>query len=325
VKRALLLIVLAGVALLTAATLPHGAVAALPNYSSGTSIGEGVPLKAYATLTPQVHLFGDTVTARLAVVADTKWVDPERLRVSAGFEPYTIVRTPQRTSYSVGRFQQVTWTWTLRCITTACVPRVPPSERFHIFRFRTIHIEYVALNGKRAYGIDATWPRVEVVSQVSPGVAKFLQKTNHLNWRFHIAPVASPTYRVSPTVLFWLAFGMGIALLLVAAAFGLALVPADPPAQGIRPRRGDGHTTLERAHRGARVGARARRRDARTQGARARGGRARRRDAGSRTSTSYPARHASSPGRRAHRRTTRSRRSPSARAATGRATEEVDE
>ncbi len=245
-KRALLLIVLAGVALLTAATLPHGAVAALPNYSSGTSIGEGVPLKAYATLTPQVHLFGDTVTARLAVVADTKWVDPERLRVSAGFEPYTIVRTPQRTSYSVGRFQQVTWTWTLRCITTACVPRVPPSERFHIFRFRTIHIEYVALNGKRAYGIDATWPRVEVVSQVSPGVAKFLQKTNHLNWRFHIAPVASPTYRVSPTVLFWLAFGMGIALLLVAAAFGWRWYRLIRPRREYGPGEATG-TPLERA------------------------------------------------------------------------------
>jgi hypothetical protein len=245
VKRGLL-IALAGVALLAAATLPHRAIAALPNYSSGTSIGEGVPLKAYATLTPQVHLFGDTVTARLAVVADTKWVDPERLRVSAGFEPYKAVRTPQRTSYSVGRFQQVTWTWTLRCITTACVPRVPPSERFHIFRFRTIHIEYVALNGRRAYGIDATWPRVEVVSQVSPGVATFLQKTNHLNWRFHIAPVASPTYRVSPTVLFWLAFGMGIALLLVAAAFGWRWYRLMRPRREYGPGEATG-TPLERA------------------------------------------------------------------------------
>jgi hypothetical protein len=242
VKRAVLL-ALGAAALLAGA---NGAVAALPNYSSGTSVGEGVPLKAYATLTPQVHLFGDTITARLAVVADTKWVDPERLRVSAGFEPYKVVRTPQRTSNSVGRFQQVTWTWTLRCITTECVPRVPPSERFHIFRFRTIHIEYVGLNGKPAYGIDATWPRVEVVSQVSPGVAKFLQKTNHLNWRFHIAPVASPTYRVSPNVLFWLAFGAGIVLLLVAAAFGWRWYRLVRPRKTYGPGEATG-TPLERA------------------------------------------------------------------------------
>jgi hypothetical protein len=245
VKRAIL-IALAGAALLAAATLPHRASAELPIYSSGTSVGEGVPLKAYATLTPQVHLFGDTVTARLAVVADTKWIDPERLRVSAGFEPYKAARTPQRTSYSVGRFQQVTWTWTLRCLTTQCVPRVPPSERFHVFRFRTVHIEYVALNGKRAYGIDATWPRVEVFSQVSPGVATSLQRTNHLNWRFHIAPVASPTYRMSPTLLIWLALGVGTALLLAAAAFGWRWYRL------IRPRKEHGRgdatgTPLERA------------------------------------------------------------------------------
>ena len=212
-KRAAV-IVLAGAALLSGS---YRASAALPNFPSGTSVGEGVPLKAYATLAPQVHLFGDVVTARLAVVADTKWVDPERLRVSTNFEPYRLLRHPVRASFSVGRFQQVTWTWTLRCITTECVPRVPPSERFHVFHFQTIHIEYVALNGKPAYGIDATWPKVEVFSQVSPGVAKFLQKTNHLNWRFQIAPVASPTYRISPSLLFWLALGLGIATLIAAA------------------------------------------------------------------------------------------------------------
>jgi hypothetical protein len=243
-KRALLVALSA--ALLGAAALPHRAVADLPNFPSGTSVGEGVPLKAYATVTPQVHLFGDVVTARLAVVADTKWVDPERLRVSTGFNPYKIVRTPQRTSYSVGRFEQVTWTWTLRCITTKCVPRVPPSERFHIFRFQTIHIQYVKANGKPAYGIDATWPKVEVQSQVSPGVTAFLQKTNHLNWRFHITPLATPTYRVSPVVLFWLALGAGIAMLLVAVVFGWRWYRLIRPRKVYGPGAATG-TTLERA------------------------------------------------------------------------------
>jgi hypothetical protein len=246
VRRALLITVATAAALTAAATLPHGALAGFPNYPSGTSVGEGRPLKAYATLTPQVHLFGDLLTARLAVVADTKWIDPERLRVSTGFEPYKVVRTPQRTSYSVGRFEQVTWTWTLRCITTKCVPRVPPSERFHVFGFQTIHIEYVKANGKRAYGMDATWPKVEVLSQVSPGVASFLQRTNHLNWRFHITPVAAPTYRVSPTVLFWLALGAGIAMLLAASAFGWRWYRLIRPRTVFGPGESAG-TTLERA------------------------------------------------------------------------------
>jgi hypothetical protein len=235
VKRVAALLV-AALALLAAAVHSHNAGAALPNYPSGSSMGEGVPLKAYATIVPEVHLFGDVITARLAVVADTKWVDPARLRVSTDFKPYTLVRRSTTARLHVGRFQQLTWTWTLRCITTACVPRMPPSERFHVFRFQLIHIDYLSLSGKRTYGIDATWPKVEVVSKVSPGVATFLQMTNHLNWRFHIAPVAAPTYRVSPSVLFWLALGAGIAMLLaasmLAARWYRLIRPARPRESG---------------------------------------------------------------------------------------------
>ena len=237
---------LACAALLGAALQTQRADATLPNYPSGTSVGEGVPLKAYATIAPQVHGFGDVITARLAVVADTKWVDPTRLRVSTDFKPYQLVRHSTEATVHVGRFQQLTWTWTLRCITSACVPRVPPSERFHIFRFQLIHIDYLTPTGKRAYGIAATWPKVEVVSQVTPGVAKFLQKTNHLNWRFHITPVAAPTYRLSPSVLFWLALSGGLVLLLGASLLAWHWY------RFIRPRRvqeagGPSGTPLERA------------------------------------------------------------------------------
>ncbi len=245
-KRAVVVGVVATAALLGAALHPHPADATLPNFPAGSSVGEGVPLKAYATIAPQVHLFGDVLTARLAVVADTKWVDPARLRVSTDFRPYTLVRHSTKATVQVGRFQQLTWTWTLRCITTECVPRLPPSERFHVYRFQLVHIDYLRPNGRRAYGISATWPKVEVVSQVSPGVATFLKKTNHLNWRFHIAPVAAPTYRVSPGMLFWLALCAGIGLLLVAS------VLARRWYRLIRPRRlaqagGVTGTPLERA------------------------------------------------------------------------------
>lgn len=207
---------LAALAAALAAAAP--AAATLPVYSSGSSIGEGVPLKAYATVTPTVHLFGDLVTARLAIVADTKLIDPARLRVSTDFKPYRTVRHPVVDRLAIGRFAQVTWTWMLRCLTTPCVPVVPPSDRYHVFRFQTIHISYLSANGQRAYGIDATWPKIEVLSQVSPGVAAFLQKTNHLSWRFKLAPVAAPTYRISPSLLYRLALGAALALFLLAAA-----------------------------------------------------------------------------------------------------------
>ena len=200
----------------SAAATPKPSNNGLPVSPSGSSIGEGLPLKAYTTITPAVHLFGDMVTARLAIVADTKLVDPKRLRIATDFTPYTLMRLPAKQQIEIGRFAQITWTWQLHCLTTSCVPRVPPSDQAHIFRFRKIQIAYLSPRGRPAYAIEATWPRVEVLSQVSPGVATFLKKTGRLNWRFQLTPVASPTYRMSPSLLYRLALGLAAALFLIA-------------------------------------------------------------------------------------------------------------
>ena len=207
------------------------AAATLPVHQSGSSVGEGVPLKAYASITPTVHLFGDVLTARLAIVADTKWVDAARLRVRASFTPYEKVRAPQILRLASGRFEQITYTWSLRCIVSPCVPRTPPSDRYHVFHFTPAHVDYVTAAGRPAYGIDTYWPPVEVISQVSPGVAAFLQKTRHINWRVHLAPVATPTYRVSPTLVLWLA------AVLAAGFAGLAVLLTGRWYRGLRPAR----------------------------------------------------------------------------------------
>ena len=210
-------------ALFTAAAalvLAAPAAARLPVFESGSSVGEGLPFKAYATISPTVHLFGDSITAKIAIVADTKLVDPARLEVSTDFAPYVLTNSPTILRLRMGRFAQVTWTWTLHCLTLPCVPRVPPSDKFHVFRFHPARITYLQINRKPAYAISASWPPVEVLSQVSPGVAAFLQKTSRLNWRLGMTPVAAPTYRLSPGLLFWLA--IGIAGVLGLAALGLA-------------------------------------------------------------------------------------------------------
>jgi hypothetical protein len=235
-------LLLAAAAALVLAT-PAGA--RLPVFEQGSSVGEGVPLKAYATVTPTVHLFGDELTAKIAVVADTKWVDPVRLRVATNFTPYALTKPPTVLRLRVGRFAQVTWTWTLRCITSPCVPRLPPSDKFHIFHFRPARIEYVARDGRPMYGISAGFPPVEVLSQVSPGVAAFLRKTNRLNWRVDFTPVAAPAYRISPSLLFWLVIALGGVLVLGAGWSGrrwyLVVRPHRAPVQ-VEP-----ETPLERA------------------------------------------------------------------------------
>jgi hypothetical protein len=229
-----------------ALVLAGPAAATLPVHNGGSSVGEGVPLKAYATISPTVHLFGDSITAQIAIVADTKWVDPTRLHVTADFTPYEPTKAPNVLRLRIGRFAQVTWTWTLHCVTTRCVPRAPPSDGAHVFRFQPARIAYLRPNQKPAYRITAGWPPIEAVSQVSPGVVAVLQKTRRLNWRIGLTPVAAPTYRLSPGVLFWLAVGAaaGLSLLALWLAWRWYLV--------VRPRRAhefpmDPGTPLERA------------------------------------------------------------------------------
>jgi hypothetical protein len=231
-RRALL----AAVVLALAAAAP--AAALLPPTPTGSAVGDDVPLKAYASLTPPVHLFGDAVTAKVAVVADTKWVDPARLRVTAEFQPYQPVRAPTVLRLGSGRFLQITWTWTLRCLSATCVPTAPPSDKFHVFHFRPAHIDYLAASGKREYGITAAFPAVEALSQVSPGVVAYLARHKALNWQFRLAPVAAARYRVSPLLVFWLGIGLaavfGTGGLLIAGRFALGFrkprVAAEPAA-----------------------------------------------------------------------------------------------
>jgi hypothetical protein len=184
----------------------------MPFHASGSVVGEGAPLKAYASIVPIVHLFGDTLQAKLAVVADTRWVDASRLRVRAGFAPYTATGAPTLLRLHVGRFEQLTWTWHLRCLTAKCVPVAPPSETLHVFRFPSAHIDYLKPSGERDYGISAAWPKVEVLSQVSPGVESALLNARKYNWQYSLTPVAAPTFRVSPMLLFWLALGLAGAI-----------------------------------------------------------------------------------------------------------------
>jgi hypothetical protein len=200
---------------------PAAAQMGVPFHPSGSVVGEGLPLKAYANIKPTVHLFGDTVRAQLAVVADTRWVDPTRLHVLAGFKPYEAVAPPVLLRLHVGRFEQLTWTWTLRCLQAPCVPVPPPSELYHVFRFHNAKVEYLSRKGTVEYSVSAAWPPVEVLSGVSPAMAKALTTLKRYDWQYGLAPVTAPTFQISPALLFWLALaGAGIALLAGVATAG---------------------------------------------------------------------------------------------------------
>jgi hypothetical protein len=217
----------------------------LPYYPSGSVIGAGLPLKAYVSISPAVHLFGDTIHARLDVLADSLLVDPASIRVHGGFLPYRPVAPPTLVRTRVGRLTQLTWTWSLRCLDFNCVPTAPPSDRYHIFRFHPVHVDVVTASGKLRYGITAGWPPIQVDSQMSPAVLRALALQSRLAWRYQLTPLAAPTYERSPSLLFWLALGVAGITFLGAAGAVLRWY------LGIRPRRAKAAarpgTPLERA------------------------------------------------------------------------------
>ena len=218
------------VAGLAALALAAPSAALLPPVPSGSAVGEAVPLKAYASISPPVNLFGDSVTARVAVVADTKWVDTARLRVTTDFRPFKAVSAPTIAQLGHGRFAQITWTWTLRCLTVPCVPQTRPTDVVRTFRIRPAKIDYLTTTGARAYGITASFPALTTLSQLNVGIRQYLASHNSLRFRFRLTPVAAPQYRLSPTLLFWLAVGLGLTLAAAAAVlagrWALSLLPA---------------------------------------------------------------------------------------------------
>jgi hypothetical protein len=210
--------VVAAAAVLAALAVAAPADATIPPTPGGSVLGRNLPLKVYASVNPPVHLFADVVTARVAVVADRKWVAPSNVRVTVHFAPYRPAGRPTEVRTSNGRLLQITWTWKLRCLTTKCLPVTRSSSTSHIFHFSPAHIEYLSPRGTVRYALNARFQPIVAFSQLSPSVvaAALRQK---LSWRYQFTPLSGPHYRLSPDLLFWLA----VALACVLGATGLAL------------------------------------------------------------------------------------------------------
>lgn len=213
-KRAVLTAVLAALA------LAAPAYAGAPAVTGGSAIGRNQPMVAFASLNPPVQLFGDPVTARITVVFDRKFVDPANLRTLVHFAPYEPIAPPTESRTGTGRVQQISWTWTLRCLTAKCVPATFKGPLSRVFHFGPARIEYLTPAGKVKYAFNARFQRIQVGSQMSPNiVSDVLKEETYKAWQFRLAPIPGPHYRVSPDLAYWLA----IALACLLGAAGLAI------------------------------------------------------------------------------------------------------
>jgi hypothetical protein len=216
VKRAALAAaLLAGLAVASPAS---ARVPVIPPVHGGSVLGQKLPLKVYASIGPPVQRFGDPITAQVAVVADRKWVAAANVRVAAHFGVYRPAGPPTVVRTSNGRLLQMTWTWTLRCLTASCVPETKDSNIARVFHFGRARVDYVSPTGQVRYSLRAAFEPVVVYSQLSPAIVKGLEG-HQIRWQAPLTPVAAPRYRVSPGLVFWLA----VALAVVLGTLGLTL------------------------------------------------------------------------------------------------------
>jgi len=193
-------------------------VPVIPPVHGGSVLGQDLPLKVYASVTPPVQRFGDRVTAQVAVLADRKWVAPANVRVVTHFAPYQSAGRPTEVRAYNGRLLQITWTWKLRCLTVQCVPETKFSNISHIYQFGRARIEYVSPTGVVRYSLHAAFQPIIVYSQLSPEVVRRL-KGHRIDWQAPLTPVAAPRYGFSPGLAFWLAVSLAVVL----GTLGLAL------------------------------------------------------------------------------------------------------
>lgn len=155
----------------------------------GGGAGAPAPTRALSVSTsiaPTPVFFGDLVTARAEVLVDSRRIDPDALRIEAGFAPYSLVGRPQESRSDSGHVTSIDLRYTLQCLVEACLPQ-RNGVALPKLRMRT-----PLRNGGTATE-SASWPRVDVVSRVESAALA----TDPPPWRQQLA-LPAVSYRVRP-------------------------------------------------------------------------------------------------------------------------------
>ncbi len=222
-----------------------GSLAALALTSCGSS-GEPVAAlppgnfaAAAGTLSPPIHLFGDTVTAEATVVVDRNRLDPDGLSFKATFDPYEQVGDTEVVRRDAGDISEITYRMRLRCLAFECLQKElntledpsgsggpPPAGAPRIFRFEPGRVLYADPAQKKPRLLRSIrWGLLESASRIN---AQDPTQVFGFPFRSTLVPLPTLTYRISPTAL---------ALTLLVLAGLLLVLPVTLVARRLRRRR----------------------------------------------------------------------------------------
>jgi hypothetical protein len=169
-----------------------------------------------ASLQPEVHRFGEPVTARIDLTVRKAELQPETARPGAAFDPYVALGSARRELEEFGALYRLRYTITLQCLRQACLPETQTGE----FDFGNAAVGYRIppppgrqfkdrrLDQRSARGV---WPALKVTSWLSPADVQAAR------WRSNLADLPAPTYSVAPRWLVGGLLGGAVALVLLAA------------------------------------------------------------------------------------------------------------
>src|SRR5262245_532535 len=81
------------------------------------------PLTAETSFDRDWIYFGDTITARVDVLADRRQVDAGSIRLGASFQPWQQLDQARSSLGESGAVAHRTWSFTLVCLAVTCLPR----------------------------------------------------------------------------------------------------------------------------------------------------------------------------------------------------------
>lgn len=200
-------VLLAGLAL--AAVAAAGLAVLLLRDEGGPESGLR-PLRARATLSDRIVVFGDTVRAQVDLALDLRHVDPSSVKVRVAFHPWRRVEPVRVRRTDAGSSSHVRMTYVLRCLKQPCVP-----ERDTLpFTFAPARIEFRNRAGGRG-ALRAAFPHLVVHTRIAA-----TDLADAAPWRLDVGNVPEPSYRASPGLL--LAFLLGGSLVLLTGGGALA-------------------------------------------------------------------------------------------------------
>jgi hypothetical protein len=170
-----------------------------------------------ASFEPEVHRFGEPVTARIELTVRKAELQAETARPGSGFDPYVARGAADLELREFGALAQLRYTITIQCLRQACLPETQTGE--FEFGSATVGWRVPPPPGRRfadrrldQRGASGSWPPLKVTSWLSP------DDLQAARWRSSLGDLPAPTYTVSPRWLVGGLIGGAAALVLLAAS-----------------------------------------------------------------------------------------------------------